>query len=155
MIDTPAIVTTSVQLMACIHVTVARSEIQRVMGPGLKEIMETIGAQGAKPSGPWFTHHLKIEPGSFDFEICVPVEAKIRASGRVNAGEWPAMKVARTIYHGGYQGMGGAWGQFEAWIKDNGYTSATDLWERYLVGPESGLGQEEWKTELNRPLVGK
>ena len=27
------------------------------------------------------------------------------------------------------------------------------LWERYLVGPESGPDAANWRTELNKPLV--
>ena len=29
-----------------------------------------------------------------------------------------------------------------------------DLWERYLVGPETSLDPAHWRTELNEPLLG-
>jgi effector-binding domain-containing protein len=60
--------------------------------------------------------------------------------------------VARTVYHGDYEGLHGAWGEFEAWIAESGHTSAADLWERYVVGPESSPDPANWRTELNRPL---
>jgi hypothetical protein len=34
--------------------------------------------------------------------------------GRVKAGQLPATTIARTIYHGDYDGLGAAWGEFEA-----------------------------------------
>ena len=80
------------------------------MGPGIGEVMAAIAAQGLTPAGPWFTHHLRRPTDTFDFEICVPIAAPVTATGRVKPGRWPAMKVARTIYHGEYEGLGAAWG---------------------------------------------
>lgn len=69
-------------------------------------------------------------------------------------GELPAAKVARAIYSGGYEGLPGAWGEFSSWIKANGLKQADDLWELYSVGPQSSPDPANWRTELNRPLMG-
>jgi hypothetical protein len=66
----------------------------------------------------------------------------------------PATTVARTVYHGGYEGLGAAWGEFDAWIKTDGHKPGPDPWECYIAGPESGPDPANWRTELNRPLVG-
>lgn len=110
MIDTPQIVQTAAQTTAIIRITVPRAEIRRVMGPGLAELMATLGKQGIVPTGPWFTHHLKMAPEIFDFEIGVPVTERVTPEGRVSAGELPAATVARTIHHGPYEGLPNAWG---------------------------------------------
>ena len=65
-----------------------------------------IAAQSVAAMGPWFTHHLKIQPGIFDFEICVPVAAPIDPVGRVKLGQWPVTTVARTVFHGDYARAG-------------------------------------------------
>jgi effector-binding domain-containing protein len=153
MLDTPQITTSAPQLMAFIHLTIPRDQIQDVMGPGLMEVHQAISAQEIGPAGPWFTHHLKMDPAIFDFEICVPVNKPIKSAGRVQPGEFPARRVARTVYHGPYEGLGSAWGEFEAWITANGHKPAADLWEVYLAGPEVGPDASKWRTELNRPLV--
>jgi effector-binding domain-containing protein len=72
----------------------------------------------------------------------------------VEAGQVPATRIARTVYTGPYQGLGQAWGEFERWIKAEGHTSAPDLWEWYVTGPESSPDPSAWRTELNRPLIG-
>lgn len=154
MIDTPKITQTAAQLTAMIRLTIPRTEVQKVMGPGISEVMAAVAAQGVAPAGPWLTHHLKMDPEIFDFEICVPVTAPVVAAGRVRPGQLPAAKVARTIYHGGYEGLGAAWGELEAWIVASGHQSAPDLWECYLAGPESNPDPATWRTELNRPLLG-
>lgn len=153
MLDTPQITSTSSQLAAIVPLTVPRSEIQEVMGPGVMEAMKVAGEQSIGPAGAWFTHHLRLDPEVFDFEICVPVKAPVTPSGRVIAGEWPAMKVVRTIYQGPYEGLGDAWGEFIDWIESQGLKTAGDIWERYLVGPESGPDGANYRTELNRELL--
>jgi len=153
MIDTPRIIRTDAQSTAVIHLTIPRTEIRSAMGPGIKELMATVSAQGITPAGPWFTHHLRMDPATFDFEIGVPVGVPVTASGRVNPGQLPATTVARTVFHGGYEGLSAAWQEFDAWIKAQGRTPAGDLLERYLVGPESGPDPSAWRTELTRPLA--
>jgi effector-binding domain-containing protein len=95
-----------------------------------------------------------MDPKIFDFEIGVPVSSPVTASGRVQPGQLPAAKVARTIYHGSYEGLGPAWGEFDAWINAQGLSPAPNLWECYVSGPESSADPSTWQTELNRPLIG-
>ena len=153
MLDTPHITQSATQLSAAIHLVIPREEIQSVMGPGIGELMATIAAQGIKPTGPWFTHHLKLVPDYWDFEICVPVSAPVLAAGRVRPSQWPAMKVARTVYYGSYEGLADAWGEFLGWISGNGHTPAPDLYECYLAGPEASPDPADWRTELTKPLI--
>lgn len=154
MIDTPQITQTADQLTAVIRLTIPKEEMRTVMGPGITELMSTVAAQGIGPAGPWFTHHLRMAPDVFDFEIGVPVTAPVAAAGRVQPGQWPATKVARTVFRGNYEGLGPAWGEFDAWVAANGHTPAADLWECYVAGPESSPDPAAWRTELNRPLAG-
>ena len=93
-----------------------------------------------------------MDPKVFDFEICVPVKAPVSAKGRVKPGKLPAARVARTVFHGDYAGLGEAWGEFGEWIKAQGLKPADDLWEVYTVDPSTNPDPSSWRTELNRPL---
>lgn len=153
MIDTPKVVQSREQHAAVVHLTVPRSEIRKVMGPGLTEVKAAIASQKIEEAGPWFTHHLKMDPEVFDFEICVPVKSPVSAKGRVTPARMPARRVARTVYHGDYEGLGAAWAELAGWIKAQGLKPAADLWEIYVQGPETGKGPASYRTELNQPLV--
>jgi effector-binding domain-containing protein len=153
MIDTPQIVQTAPQQVALIHLTIPKADIQTMMGPGISEVLSTIAAQGITPTGPWLTHHLKMAPDSWDFEISVPVASAVKPAGRVKPGTLRAARVARTNYHGPYEGLGDGWGELMQWIAANGHKPAPDLWECYAAGPESGPDPTKWRTELNRPLL--
>jgi len=154
MLDKPQIVQIDAQPTAVIHLTVPKEEIRTVMGPGIREVMAAVAAQRIAPAGPWLTHHLRMDPDTFDFEICVPVTAPVAAVGRVEPGQLPAATVARTVYHGPYEGLVDAWDEFISWIAENGHTPAPDLWECYVTGPEANPDPATWRTELNRPLMG-
>lgn len=152
MIDKPEIVQTEARPTAIIHLVVAREEIQKVMGPAISEVMAAIKAQGIAPAGPWFTHHLKRPGDVFDFDVGVPVTRPVTADGLVQPAQLRATRVARTVYRGGYEGLGAAWGEFTEWIQAQGLHRAGDLWEFYVKGPESGDDPAAWCTQLNQPL---
>ena len=152
MLAAPEIIMTNVQEAAVIRLTIPRSEMMKVFGPAVGELMAALAAQGMEPVGAVFAHHLKMSPDIFDFELGVQVSAPVKATGRVKPGELPAAKVARTIYHGPYDGLPSAWGEFDKWMRANGHEQAGSLWELYSVGPQSTPDPANWRTELNRPL---
>jgi effector-binding domain-containing protein len=153
MIEPPHITQTTEQHTAALHLTVPSDQIRSVMGSGVAEVLAALSAQGIAPTGPWFTHHFRRPTDTFDFQIWFPVAQPIAPSGRVVPGTWPAMTVARTVYHGDYSGLPAAWGEFHQWIDANGHKTTLDLWERYLVNPDSSPDPSSWRTELNRPLI--
>jgi effector-binding domain-containing protein len=93
-----------------------------------------------------------MEPGRFDFEVGVPVDGEVRPTGRVQPGEQPGGRVAGTVYHGPYEGLHGAWGEFDAVLKAAGIATRDELLERYVAGPESERDPARYRTELNRML---
>ena len=153
MMDNPHFTESAAQPTAVIRLTVPLNEIQNVMGPGIAELMSAIAAQGIAPAGPWFSYHLRLDPNIFDFEISVPVAAPVAVAGRMRPGYLPAAKVARTVYHGPYERLGAAWGEFMAWIEANKYRPAPNLWECYLTSPHDNPDPATWRTELTRPLI--
>ena len=60
LIEVPVVTDALPQIAAAIHITVMRSEIRSVMGPGLGEIIKTVKAHSIGPTGPW----LQIETGT-------------------------------------------------------------------------------------------
>ena len=154
MIDTPEVVESQEWRTAVIRIKVPRAEMMKVMGPAMREVKEAAAAQGVAAAGPLFSHHFRMDPEVFDFEVGVPVAEPVQSDGRLEAGTLPAMRVARTVYHGGYEGLGAAWGEFKKWIAEQKVQTRGDLWEVYVKGPESGNDPQEWQTELNWPLAG-
>ena len=154
MIDPPKLLKTAAQTTAVIHVTVPRAEIRSAMGAGRSELAQVLAAQGVKPSGPWFSHHLTLSPQTFDFELGVPVDQPVAAQGRVAPGTLSPVTAARTVYHGGYEGLGAAWEEFDGWIVAQGHVPGPSLRECYLSSGD-GADPASIRTELTRPLAGQ
>jgi effector-binding domain-containing protein len=152
-IEKPEIVQTIPILTAALYARVPAKEIQNQMGLLLRELSDELRSQGIKPAGPWFTHHLRGPSEFFDFEVCFPVGSSIRANGRVKPGRWPAMKMVRTTYHGGYEGLAGGWQDFMAEIKSMGLQVSPEIWEVYLTGPDTTNEPDQWRTELSRAIL--
>ncbi len=152
MIEPPRIVTLSARPIAVIPLLIPREQMPQVFGPAVGELVSTVQAQKLGPTGPVFAHHLRMVPGRWDFELGVPVSAPVKPSGRVTPGTWRAMRAARTVHHGGYEGLPGAWPELERWIAAKGLAEAEDFWEVYTVAPDSASDPAEYRTELIRPL---
>jgi len=152
MIDTPTILETERRDIAIIPLDIPMSDMRIVMGPGIGELLAAVSAQGIGPIGAWFNHGYEYSAARCRFEIGVAVSSPVTPTGRVLASVRPALRVARTIYRGPYEGLGDAWGEFETWIAKNAPPRADDLWETYAVGPESGDDATKWETILERPL---
>lgn len=147
--DPPEFADSPEQDVASVRLLIPRDQISAVMGPGIMEIFAALGAQGIAPAGPWLTHHFRVDPEVFDFEICVPVTRPVAESGRVKPGKLRATRVVRALMRGGYEQLGPTWGAFMAWIDEQGVQKAGDVWEIYAVGPESGPDAAQYRTILN------
>lgn len=153
MIDPPQLAESVARPTAVIPIVVPRGEIGQVMAAAIGELMAAVRAQGLVPAGPLYSRHTRIDPEVFDFEIGIPLRGQITGTGRVRPGQLPAARVARTTYTGPYEGLGAAWEAFDDWIVAQGETPGPELWEVYIVGPESRPDPATWRTELWRPIT--
>ena len=149
---TPEVVTTPPRLTATIRMNIPRGEMMQRFGPAVQELVAALTAQGMPPTGSAFAHHFRMTPGMFDFEVGFVTPQRVRPTGRVAPGEWPATKCAHATYVGPYEGLPAAWGEFDTWMKSGGLDQAEDLWEHYATGPHSSPDPATWRTELYRPL---
>lgn len=152
MLENPEVVPMEPRSVARIYLDIPRDRIQHEMRPGLMELCDALAAQGVRQVGPWFTHHLRMLPDRWNFEICLPIAGELKPVGRVTPGQVGGTSVARAVLHGPYEGLGEGWGALMGWIEAQGLQPAEDLYEVYLVGPESGGAPDTWRTELLRPL---
>ena len=158
MIDKPQIKTTAEQHTACIRLKVTLAEMMQAFGPAVEELVATLTKQGMPPTGAAFAHHFRITggdgvPKEFDFEVGFTTEKPVAPAGRVYASQWPAQRVAHTTYHGPYEGLPDAWGEFTDWMEASGLKRAEDLWEHYVTGPQTTPDSSQWRTEIYRPLL--
>ncbi|MDX2192034.1 MAG: hypothetical protein NW201_01685 [Gemmatimonadales bacterium] len=152
MLTPPEIVDVPAVPAAVIEIVVARTEMPRVMRPAIAELLGVLQAQGLRPSGPRFAHHLEITHEAFHFELGFPVEGTVTPAGRVRPGMLPAARIGRAVYTGPYPGLHAAWEAFDDALTADGWTLAPQVWEEYLTGPEGGGDPSTFRTRFNRPV---
>ena len=152
MIDAPKQVQTGELQTAVIPFKIRREEMMTVFGPAVEELLKVLKGQGIAPASAVFCRHFRMEPGTFDFEMGFVVEGMVQPSGRVVLSRLPATKVMRTVYRGGYEGLPGAWGEFDAWMKKEGVQQGAEVWELYDKGPQTTPDPSKWETVLSKPV---
>ncbi len=161
MIDDPKIVETESQMAAVIHLTMPRAKILGRIPPAIEELVKVIQEQGQTVAGPMFTHSLTCSTEQFDLQVGFLVDVPVSQSGRVKPGELLATRVARTVYHGGYEGLAGARSEFgrrmqKEWVRElaqEGLEAGLGFWNSYVAGPEAGDDPSGRGTELSMRLV--
>jgi len=149
MIEDLEVLQTESESAAVIHLTIPRSEMRGKFPEAIHEILDALKEQGLTPAGPPYARHFRFDPATFDFEIGFPVRGEVAPDGRVGAGELPAAKVVRTVYHGAYDGLPDAWKAFQERVRADGHRVGAEFRERYVKGPEAGPDPEAWRTELS------
>ena len=102
MLATPEIIQTNAQAAAVIRLTIPRSEMMKVFGPAVGDLMTTLAAQGVEPVGAVFAHHLKMNSGHLRFRIRRQGRGagegdRTRQTGRASCGKGRAHGVQRSI----------------------------------------------------------
>jgi effector-binding domain-containing protein len=154
MTTTPSITALPAVAAAAIHLHIPRDTMQQHVGPACKELYGTLATQALEPSGPLVFYYMRMPDTHFDFELAVPVLGAVKATGRVRGIQLPAAdRAATSLYTGPYEGLPQAWRALVQWIRAAGHPAAVHFFERYPVGPETGLPASQWRTELCQPLV--
>ena len=139
------------QAVASVRDNVPIAGIQQLFG----ELFGHLGQRGVSPAGPpiGVYYDEEFREGPMDVEIAVPVAGSVTEGDRVKARELPALEQAASIIHeGGYENVGGTYGQLLQWVEANGYRIAGPVREVYVQGPESGRDPSIYVTEIQLPV---
>lgn len=147
-VSSPEIISTSEMAMAVIPLVIPREDMASHMDPAIREIVTTVGRQGVALEGPRVAYHRRRPTETFDFELGFPVARPVEPQGRVKNSVLPAVKVARTVYKGPYDGLPEEWHALQAWVQENGLGADGRFWETYLNNPAEVADPNDYETEL-------
>jgi effector-binding domain-containing protein len=139
------------QMIAAVRDTVTTEGIAQLFG----ELFGYLGRLGLGPAGPpiGIYYDEEFREGAIDAEIAAPVVGSVPEGGRIKVRELPGVDQAASIIHeGGYEDIGGTYGQLLKWIDANGYRIAGPIREVYVQGAEPGRDPSEYVTEVQLPV---
>jgi DNA-binding transcriptional MerR regulator len=119
------------------------------------EIFAYLGQHRITPAGPpiGIYHDPEFREQEVDVEVAVPVTVSVPEGERLKERELPAVEeMACIIHQGGYETIGGTYGQLMGWIEANGYRMVGPVREVSVRGPESGDDAPTYVTEIQLPV---
>jgi effector-binding domain-containing protein len=146
-----AIKSVPAQAVASVRDTIPMSQLGQLFG----EVFGYLGPRGLAPVGPpiGIYHHEEFNEEAMDVEVAVPVSGAVPASERIKNRQLLAVeKMACIIHEGGYETVGGSYGQLMTWVENNGYRMCGPVREVYVRGPESGEDSSTYVTEIQLPV---
>jgi effector-binding domain-containing protein len=139
--------------VAAIRSVVAPEDVPDFMSDALELVAGALREAGVAPAGPPFARYFSMSADGLDVAAGFPVAEPFLGSGVVHPGELPAGPAAVTTFVGPYDGLEAAWTGLRQRIDEMGRRRVDHPWEVYFVGPGSGVGEAEWRTELVWPLA--
>ncbi len=121
------------------------------------ELERVIAQQGSHPMGPCLTiyHDPEYREREVDAEVCEPMDASVRSSGRVKVYDLPGVEtMASLVHHGSFETLSQAYSAFLAWTQANGYKVVGPDREIYLHTGKGPVQQDDpsYVTEIQIPV---
>lgn len=150
---TPQLLELEEQATAVIRGTVPMAELGPFIDASFATLAETLQHQGMAPSGAAFARYDGPPGDVVELEVGFTTGTPVAPEGDVVASTLPAGPAARTVYTGGYDGLGAAWGELKSWIGAQGRAPGRLLWEVYLTEPRPETDPADLRTELTWQVV--
>lgn len=130
-----------------------RDDLPRFLKAAFPELLGRLRLLGVTPSGPPFVIYHEFGTQGIDAEVSVPIDAPIVVAGKVESRVLPEMTVARTLHLGPYEKLEDAYTALRTWIRGHEFEIAGPVQERYLNGPGDHVASDEYRTEIEMPIV--
>lgn len=119
------------------------------------EIMATIQKRNLAMTGSPFSRYFRWdEDNQFAvFEVGVPVDKEIQASGRIESKVLPETLAIKGIHYGPYEKSGEVYESLEIYLMEHGMSEAGGPMEIYTIDPSEEPDTSKWETEIYFPIL--
>lgn len=128
------------------------SEMSDFMGRAFGTAAAELGKQGAFPAGPAISMYHGMPTDTVDVTAGFPAPRPITPTPGVVVETLPGGPAIEAIHTGPYDTLTQTYGELNAWLAEQKLDLATDMWEEYLVGPDTEPDPAKWQTRIVFPL---
>lgn len=130
---------------------IAVDKLPEVLGRTFGAIIAYLGELKKKPAGPPFVAYHNMDIQALDVEVGFPVHGKLPGKGELKDITIPGGEVATCMHTGPYEALKDTYGEFTAWVTQQGAEAAGVVYEYYLNAPDQ-VSKDQLKTRLAFPL---
>ncbi len=150
--EAPEIVEQPEQITMVVRAVVPMAEIADVFHRAFPALGAVAADQQSQLQSPAFALYHGAPGDTADLEVGFVTGAAVEPVGDVVVGFLPGGRIARTVYAGGYEGLGEAWAALFGWATSNDLEPSGEMWEVYLNMPTPDGDPADNRTELNLQL---
>ena len=137
-----------------VHEVIPMSRLTEYFDRAFRTSAAELGRMGAHPSGPPIAlYHGAPTDAAVDVTAGFPVVDDVSATRAVEVVHLPSGPAVETFHVGPYETMTETYAAVTDWIAEQKLTVAGDMWEEYLVGPDSEPDPANWRTRIVFPLA--
>ena len=112
------------------------------------QIMEVMGKENLKQSGPVFAIYYSESSTNFDFDAAIPVTGKMSDMNNVKSKVMSETKAVVVHYYGPYEGTPAGHEMASKYIMENNLTMTGLVWEEYVTDPGVEKDPGKWLTNI-------
>lgn len=140
--------------MLGVHDVIPMNEMTAYFERAFMASAAEIGKQGAYPAGPPIAlYHGAPVDNAADITAGFPVAQPVTPGEGTVVVTLPGGPAIETIHTGSYDDLGRTYAEVTDWITAEKLATAGDMWEEYLVGPDSETDPAKWQTRIVFPLA--
>jgi effector-binding domain-containing protein len=149
--------------------TVQRAEREPQTVVGLREVVpmsgltgyfgRAFGAAAAElarlgevPAGPPVALYRGPVTDSVDVTAGFPVRQPVVPAAALVVATLPGGSTVEALHVGPYDSLPTTYSEVTGWIADHGLSAGEEMWEEYLVGPDSEADPSRWQTRIVFPV---
>jgi len=137
-----------------VHEVIPMSRLTEYFDRAFHTAAAELGRLGAHPSGPPIAlYHGAPTDAAVDVTAGFPVVDDVSSTRAVEVVHLPSGPAVETFHVGPYETMTETYAAVTDWITAQRLAVAGDMWEEYLVGPDTEADPAKWRTRIVFPLA--
>ncbi|HSP75855.1 MAG TPA: GyrI-like domain-containing protein [Cryobacterium sp.] len=135
-----------------VHETPRMDELTEFMGRALGTAATAIDKQGAHPAGPPISMYHGSPTDIVDITAGFPVAQPVTPTPGVVIETLPGGPAIEAIHTGPYDTLTETYAELTTWVAEQKLNLSPDMWEEYVVGPDTEPDPAKWQTRIVFPL---
>lgn len=136
-----------------VHDTVPMTALTDFFGKAYTMVDAELSQHGMKPTGPALAFYHGMPTDTIDIIAGFPIAEPITTTNGTIVKTLPGGPAITTIHTGTYDTLEQTYAELMKWLEEQELKTSDDMWEEYLVGPESELDATKWQTRIVFPLA--
>lgn len=136
-----------------LHEVVPMNDLSLFFGRAFGAAAAALARQGAAPAGPPVALYSGAATDTVDVIAGFPVREPVTPSVGLVAATLPGGATVEAIHVGPYDALTATYAELTGWLAEQSLVPAVQMWEEYLVGPDSEADPGKWQTRIVFPVT--